>query len=415
MKAVVFRGVGDICIEEVLEPIIESDNDAIVRITASAICGTDLHMIRGTIPDMKSGTILGHEGVGVIEALGKNVRNFNIGERVVIAPTIACGYCSYCRAGYFAECDIANPNGKNAGVAFFGGPKSSGPFDGMQAEKVRVPYANVGMVKLPDNVSDDQAILLSDIFPTGYFGAEIADVKEGKIVAVFGCGPVGLCAIISSQLLGAARVIAVDRVPDRLQKARELGAEVINFDEEDPVKVIKKLTGGIGADRAIDAVGVDAEAPEEYGLSMLKNKIQGKARERKQQVKKIAPKQNPDGDLWQPGKAPTQAIEWAVDSVCKAGTIGIIGDYSPKVQNFPLGRASGKNLTLRMGTCHHRKYIPHLIELVASGVLDPTKILTKKKSLTHAIEAFEAFDLRKEGWIKVELKDGAEAKFEVEI
>ncbi|MCE3255771.1 MAG: fdh3 [Rickettsiaceae bacterium] len=406
MKAVVFRGVGDIRMEEVQPPQIENDNDAIVRLTASAICGTDLHMVRGTMPGMKPGTILGHEGVGVIEELGKNVRNFNIGERVVIASTIACGYCSYCRAGYYAECDNANPNGKDSGGAFFGGPENSGPFHGMQAEKVRVPFANVGMVKLPDNVSDEQAILLSDIFPTGYFGAEIADVKEGKIVAVFGCGPVGLCAIISSQLMGAARVIAVDRIPDRLQKARELGAEVINFEEEDPVKAIKKLTGGIGADRAIDAVGVDAEAPEERIISVLKDKVHGKDKEHKEQVKKAAPQQNPDGDLWQPGKAPTQAIEWAVDSVCKAGTIGIIGVYSQNVTNFPLGKASGKSLTLRMGTCPHRKYIPHLVKLVSSGVIDPNVIFPKQKSLTTAIEAFENFDLRKKGWIKVELKSG---------
>jgi len=352
---------------------------------------------------MKAGTILGHEGVGVVEKLGKNVRNFNIGDRVVIASTIACGYCVYCRAGCYSQCDNANPNGKEKGTAFFGGPKETGPFDGMQAQKVRVPFANVGMTKLPENVSDDQAILISDIFPTAFFGAEIADVKKGKIVAVFGCGPVGLFAIISSQLLGAARVIAVDRVPDRLKKARELGAETINFDEEDPVKTIKKLTGGIGADRVIDAVGVDAECRHGNFMDHMKDKLTGKEKKREQQLKEIAPKQNPDGDLWQPGQAPTQAIEWAVDAVCKEGTISIIGVYSQKVENFPLGKAMGKNLTIRMGNCPHHKYIPYLVNLVASGVVDPTKILTKQKALSSAIEAFEAFDQRKSGWIKVEL------------
>ena len=404
MKAVIFKDVGDIRLENVPEPTIKEDNDAIVRLTASAICGTDLHMIRGTMPGMKSGTILGHEGVGVVEKLGKNVRNFSIGDRVVIASTIACGYCVYCRDGYFSQCDNANPNGHSSGGAFFGGPKTSGSFDGMQAEKVRVPFANVGMVKLPDNVTDDQAILISDIFPTGYFGAKLADVKQGRIVAVFGCGPVGLAAIISAQLLGAGRVIAVDRIPDRLEKARELGAETINFDEEDPVKVIKELTGGIGPDRAIDAVGVDAEGPEEGVFTTLANNMSGKEKERQDQVNKIAPKQNPDGDLWRPGNAPTQAIEWAVDAVCKAGTIGIIGVYSSKVENFPLGKAAEKNLTLRMGTCPHRKYIPDLVKLVASGAIDPTKILTKQEPIDSAIEAFEAFDQRKAGWIKVELK-----------
>lgn len=404
MKAVVFKGVGDIRLEDVPEPEIKEENDAIVRLTASGICGTDLHMIRGTMPGMKPGTILGHEGVGIVEKIGKNVRNLKIGDRVIIPSTIGCGYCAYCRSGYFASCDNANPNGKfiDSGTAFFGGPKHSGPFNGMQAEKVRVPFANVGLVKIPDNVSDDKAILLSDIFPTGFFGAKLAEVKKGNVVAVFGCGPVGLFAIISAQLLGAGRVIAVDRIPDRLAKAQELGAEIINFEEEDPVKTIKKLTGNIGADRIIEAVGVDAECPSNM-LSTIKNKLQGKDKEHKEQVRKAAPKQNPDGELWNPGSAPTQSIEWAVDSVCKAGTIGVIGEYSSKVDNFPLGKAMGKSLSLNMGACNHRKYIPYLLELVASGSVDPTKILTNKAPLSSAIEAFEEFDKRSEGWIKVEL------------
>jgi len=191
MKAIVFRGIGDIRLDNVREPRIEQPNDAIVRLTASAICGTDLHMIRGTVSEMKSGTILGHEGVGIVEEVGPGVRNLTKGDRVVIPSTIACGSCSYCRAGYFAQCDQANPNGKDSGTAFFGGPKSSGPFHGLQAEYARIPFANVGLVKLPGEVSDDQAILISDIFPTGYFGADIAGIHEGSTVAVFGCGPVG--------------------------------------------------------------------------------------------------------------------------------------------------------------------------------------------------------------------------------
>src|SRR4051812_16971711 len=181
MKAVVFHGVGDIRLDRVAEPRIKDDNDAIVRLTASAICGTDLHMIRGTFPGMKPGTILGHEGVGIVEALGPDVRNFNVGDRVVITSTIACGNCAYCRVGYYAQCDKANPNGP--GTAFFGGPINAGGFDGMQAEKVRVPFAFVNMLKLPENVTDDQAILLSDIFPTAYFGAELAEVQPGNTVA----------------------------------------------------------------------------------------------------------------------------------------------------------------------------------------------------------------------------------------
>lgn len=405
MKAVVFKDVGEICLEEVPNPTIQKQNDAIVRITASAICGTDLHIVRGTMPGMRPGTILGHEGVGVVEEIGNNIRNFEMGDRVVIASTIACGYCVYCRAGYFAECDNSNPNGKSMGSPFFGGPENSGAIDGMQAEKARIPFANIGMIKLPDNVSDDQAILLSDIFPTGYFGARIANVKSGKIVAIFGCGPVGLASIISCQLLGSARIIAIDRIPDRLKKARELGAETINFDYEDPVETIKDLTGGIGVDRVIDAVGIDAEAPKEVLFSSIKDRLVGEEEDQKtkEQIDQIAPKQNPDGNVWQPGKSPTQAIEWAIDSVCKAGTIGIIGLYTPKVKNFPIGKATSKSLTIRAGTCPHRRYIPYLVQLVASGAIDPLKILTKQEPLSFAIDAFKAFDQRKSGWIKVKL------------
>src|SRR5436190_5550981 len=212
MKAVVFHEVGDIRLDEVRDPKLQEKTNAVVRLTASAICGTDLHMVRGTLTGMKSGTILGHEGVGIIEEVGDDVRNVRVGERVVIPSTIACGCCSYCRDGYFAQCDQANPNGAAAGTAFFGGPRASGPFHGLQAEYARVPFANVGLVRLPEEVSDDQAILVSDIFPTGYFGAELAEIEDGDTVAVFGCGPVGQFAIASAKLLGAGRVLAVDTV-----------------------------------------------------------------------------------------------------------------------------------------------------------------------------------------------------------
>ncbi|HEU5233365.1 MAG TPA: alcohol dehydrogenase catalytic domain-containing protein, partial [Terriglobales bacterium] len=191
MNAVVFRGVGDIRLENVPEPEIQKPNDAIVRLTASAICGTDLHMVRGTMAGMKPGTILGHEGVGIVEEVGSAVRNFKPGDRVVIPSTIACGNCSYCRQGYYSQCDKANPNGPDAGTAFFGGPQSTGPFDGLQAEYARVPFANVGLVKIPEGVSDDQAILISDIVPTAWMAAELAEICSGNTVAVFGCGPVG--------------------------------------------------------------------------------------------------------------------------------------------------------------------------------------------------------------------------------
>ena len=255
MKAVVFRGVGDIRLEDVAEPRIEAPTDAIVRLTATAICGTDLHFVRGTSGGMKAGTILGHEGVGVVEKLGGEVRNLREGDRVVIPSTIACGVCSYCRAGYYAQCDHANPNGKRAGTAFYGGPESAGGFAGLQAEKARVPFAHINLVKLPDAIDDDEAILLSDILPTAYFGADIANIHPGSTVAIFGCGPVGQLTIASAKLMGAGRVFAIDHVESRLELARSQGAEVIDFDREHPVETLLALTHDIGVGRAIDAGG----------------------------------------------------------------------------------------------------------------------------------------------------------------
>jgi threonine dehydrogenase-like Zn-dependent dehydrogenase len=400
MKAVVFRDVGDIRLDDVPEPRIEQPTDAIVRLTASAICGTDLHMVRGTFSGMVPGTILGHEGVGVVEQVGPDVRNLNVGDRVVIPSTIACGYCSYCRAGYYAQCDVANPNGPSAGTAFFGGPKESGPFNGLQAEKARIPFANVGLVKLPDEVSNDEAILLSDIFPTGYQGADMAHIKPGHTVVVFGCGPVGQFCILSAKILGAGRIFAVDTIPDRLAMARAQGAEVIDYNAEDPVETIKRLTGGIGADCVIDAVGVDANCPHHGPAAQ---KAQQQAQIFQQEQHQVAPKTNPQGANWHPGDAPSQVLQWAVQVVDKAGTISIIGVYPPTAQSFPIGQAMSKNLRINMGNCNHRKYIPSLIEIVQSGVVEPLGILTKTQRFSDAVAAYKAFDVRQPGWTKVEL------------
>lgn len=400
MKAVVFYGVGDIRLENVPEPKIIQPTDAIVRITTSSICGTDLHMVRGTMTGMQSGTIMGHEGVGIVEEIGSQVRNLTPGERVVITSSIACGYCSYCRAGYFSQCDNANPNGPRAGTAFYGGPKETGPFNGLQAEKARIPYANVGAVKLPDDVSDSQAIMLSDVFPTGYFGAERAEIKPGDTVAVFGCGPVGQFAVASAKLLDAGRILAVDHIPSRLEMARNQGAEIVNFDEEDPVKTILELTGGIGVDRAIDAVGVDAERPHRGPAA---GKADQMASFFDQELEEIAPEANLKGDYWRPGDAPTQALCWEVESLAKAGTLSIIGDYPEKVQYFPIGASMNKNLTLQMGNCNHHRYVPILIDMVQNGTVDPAEILTKVTAFDSAIEAYKAFDKRQSEWIKVGL------------
>ena len=341
MKAVVWHGIGDIRLDDVREPKIEAPTDAIVRITSSAIC-----------------------------------------------------------AGYYAQCDNANPNGPTAGTATYGAIKTQGPFNGLQAEYARVPFAHVNLVKLPRSVTDDQAIMLSDIFPTAYFGADMAEIEHGDIVVVFGCGPVGQFAIKSAQLFGAGRVLAVDANPSRLAMARAQGAEVINFDEEDPLEAIKELTGGGGPDRAIDAVGVDA-VHAHHGPAARAAAKQDK--EFAREVETVAPDAKPKSGF-APGDAPSQALRWTVESLAKAGTLSIIGVYPEQHEFFPIGKAMNKNLTVRMGNCNHRKYIPHLIELVESGVADPQQILTDVEPLTDVLSAYKASNERQPGWIKVELK-----------
>lgn len=401
MKAVVYHGVGDVRLDDVADPRVEKPDDVVVRLTASAICGTDLHFIRGTFPGMEKGTILGHEGVGIIEEVGRNVRNLKSGDRVVIPSTIACGNCVYCRAGYYSQCDVANPNGKSAGTAFFGGPKAAGGFHGLQAEFARIPYANGGLVKLPEEVSDDQAILLSDIFPTAWFGAEMARIKPGHTVAVFGCGIVGQFAIASAKLMNAGRIFAIDMIPSRLERALAQGAEIINFNEEDPVEMIMELTNGIGVDCAIDCVGVDAECAH-HGPATKKAK--NLKAEFDRELKYVAPEQNPDGKNWLPGNAPTQALRWMVESVAKAGTLSVVGVYPPNLMVFPIGQFMNKNLRLNAGNCHHRKYIPTLLERVRMGGFDPAQLISRHESMNSAIDAYREFDRREAGWLKVELK-----------
>lgn len=395
MRAVVFHGVGDLRLDEVPDPTIQEPTDAIVRMTRSAICGTDLHFVRGTVPGMAPGTVLGHEAVGVVEEVGSGVRNFREGDRVVVPSTIACGNCTPCKKGFFSQCNRANPNGPDAGTAFFGGPKASGPFPGLQAERQRIPYASFGLVKLPTEVDDDEAILLSDIFPTGWFGAALADVAPGQSVAVLGCGPVGQFAIASAFLRGAARVVAIDARPDRLEHAREQGAEVIDYQADDPVMAVRELTDGAGVDAVIDAVGVDANAPARASEA---EKAQGR-----QESERIAGPRRPQGDSWHPGDAPSQALVWAVEVVAKAGTVAVIGVYPPEARTFPIGKAMNKNLSVRMGNCNHRRYIPLLLERVRTGAIDPSEVVSQEQPLESAIEAYREFDLREPGWLKVEI------------
>ncbi len=400
MKAVVWHGIGDIRLDTVPDPTLQEPTDAIVRITRSAICGTDLHFVRGTMSGMQEGTILGHEAVGVVETVGDDVRGFSPGDRVIVCSTIGCGRCSYCRAGYYAQRDVANPNGPDAGTSFFGGPQGTGPVDGLQAEYVRVPFAGTTLVRIPDQVTDDQAVLLSDIFPTAWFGARLAGVSDGDTVAVFGAGVVGQFAVAAAKRQGAGRVLVVDGIETRLAAALEQNAEIIDFNREDPVEVIKHLTGGVGVDRVIDAVGIDAQRPKSGPAA---NTVAGDAEKFDAEQQVAAPDANPDGAQWVPGDAPSLASRWAVDAVAKAGTIGIIGVYAPEFDRYPIGQAMNKNLTLRMGNCNHRRYIPGLLDLVATGLVDPTAFTTQHEQPTSAIEAYETFDRREEGWLKTVL------------
>jgi threonine dehydrogenase-like Zn-dependent dehydrogenase len=399
MKAVIYRGVGDVALDNVPDPKMKEATDAIVRVTASAICGTDLHFLRGTFPGLKEGRILGHEAVGIVEETGKSVRNFRKGDRVVIPSTVGCGSCGYCRAGYHSQCDVANPNGPGGGTVFFGGPEAAGGLDGLQAEFARIPFAGTNLVRLPDEVTDDQAVLMSDILPTSYMAAVMAEVKPSDTVAIFGCGPVGLFAITCAQHLGAGRVFAIDNVESRLEMARSHGAEVIDFDKEDPIKILKELTRGSGPDRTIDAVGVDAAPPARRAGTDSET-----ASQFKKELKEIQTEGASKNKVFQPGGAPSQALKWAIESAAKAGTVSVIGVYSAAVQNFPIEQVLEKNLTLKAGNCNHRRYMPEMIELVRSGVIRPEEFLTQREPLQSAIDAYRSFATHDRGWIKVKLE-----------
>ena len=404
MKAAVVHSFDSpLTIEDVPVPQ-PGPEQVLVRIEAAGLCHTDIHAARGEWPVKPSPPFIpGHEGVGIVEEVGPNVRNLRPGDRVVVPSTVGCGHCSYCRAGYYAQCDNANPGGRTAGTCFFGGPAAAGGLKGLQAEYARVPFAHVNLVKLPGSVPDDQAIMLSDIFPTAYFGADLAEIEHGDIVVVFGCGPVGQFAIRSAQLLGAGRVLAVDANASRLDMARAQGAEVIDFDAEDPLEAIKELTGGAGPDRAIDAVGVDA-VHAHHGPAAAKAAKQAKDFER--EVEQVAPDAKPRSG-YAPGDAPSQALRWAVECLAKAGTLSIIGVYPPAHEAFPIGQAMNKNLTIQMGNCNHRKYIPHLVELVEAGAVDPRQVLTQVEPMTDVLSAYQAFNDRRPGWVKVELRPAA--------
>lgn len=400
MRAVVFHAPGHISLDQVPDPRIQQPTDAIVRITTTAICGTDLHAVRGSMPGMVPGTILGHEGVGEVVEVGSSCRNFAPGDRVLVSSTVACGNCPYCRRAEYSQCDVANPNGPSAGTCFFGGPQGTGPVDGMQAEYVRVPFAATTLVRLPDDVSDEDGVLLTDVFPTAWFGARLAAVAPGDTVAVYGAGPVGQLAAVSARVQGAGRVLVVDGVASRLETARWHNFETVDFNREDPVEVIRDLTGGVGVDKVIDAVGIDAQAPRRGPAARTTER---EAAQDAAEQQAAAPDARPDGPRWCPGDSPAQVGRWAVETVAKAGTIGVIGVYVAPFSSWPIGAAMMRNLVVRMGNAPHRRYIPELVQLARTGAVSPSDFISQHQPVEHAVSAYQSFEQREVGWLKTTL------------
>ena len=388
MKAVCWHGAHDVRVETVPDPKILNPRDAIIKVTSTAICGSDLHLYEGNIPTMESGDILGHEFMGEVVETGKEVKNLKQGDRVVVPFTIACGGCFFCNKDLWSLCDNSNPNSWMA-EKFYGHSPSGlfgyshllGGYAGGQAEYVRVPYADVGPLKVPDGLEDDKVLFLTDIFPTGYMAAENADIEEGDTVAVWGCGPVGQFAIRSAYMLGAARVIAIDRFPERLKMAQEQGkAEIINYEKVDAGEALKEMTGGRGPDRCIDAVGMEAHGTDAMAAY--------------DQVKQ--------GLKLETGK-PT-VLRQAIVACRKGGTVSIPGVYGGFVDKVPLGAIVNKGLTLRSGQTHVQKYLQPLLERIQEGEIDPSYIISHHMSIDDAPKGYKMFRNKEDNCTKVVLK-----------
>jgi threonine dehydrogenase-like Zn-dependent dehydrogenase len=389
MLANCWEGPQHVKVEQVPDPRILNQSDAIVRITSTAICGSDLHLFNGFVPTMERGDILGHEFMGEVMEVGKNVKKLKVGDRVVVPFPIACGECWSCKNDLWSLCENSNPNAwiaekmmghSPAGV--FGYSHMLGGFAGGQAEFARVPFADVGPLKVPDDLSDEKVLFLSDIFPTGYMGAEMCGIKRGDTIAVWGCGPVGQFAIASAKLLGAERVIAIDRFPYRLKIARErAGADVtINYEETSVMEALKELTGGRGPDACIDAVGLEAHAP---GIHGLYDKAKQSMR---QEADRIA------------------ALRQAILACRNGGTVSIIGVYSGFDDKFPLGSVMNRSLTIKTGQCHVHRYMKPLLEHIEKGDIDPSFVITHKMKLEDAPVGFDIFTQKEDDCLKVVLK-----------
>ena len=388
MKALTWHGRHDMRVDNVPDPKIEEPTDVIIRVTSSGICGSDLHPYNGFAPGMKAGDILGHEPMGVVVEVGSAVKKLKKGDRVVVPFTISCGSCFFCDRDLYSLCDESNPNADQAREAMghspaglFGFGHMLGGFSGGQAEYLRVPYADVGPIVVPDGIPDDQVVFLSDIFPTGYMAAENAQIEKGDTVAIWGCGPVAQFAMQSAWMFGAGRVIAIDSVPERLAMAREHGkAETIDYTEGDVVDKLIELTAGRGPDRCIDCVG--AEAHGSGALSGAAESVRETLR-----LEDDRP----------------YVLQQALMACRKAGTVSIPGVYFSDVK-LPMGAAMNKGLTLKMGQTHVQHYLEPLMGKIVSGDIDPSFVITDEVPLDKAPEAYATFAERKDGCIKVVLK-----------
>jgi len=388
MKAVCWCGTGSMHVEQVPQPRILNPRDAIVRITLTAICGSDLHLYDGFIPTMENGDIVGHEFMGEVVEVGKGITNLRPGDRVVMPFTISCGHCFFCRKQMFSLCDNSNPNAWIAetlygysGAGLFGYSHMMGGYAGGQAEFVRVPFADVGPFKVPEKLTDEQVLFLSDIFPTAYQAAENCGIQAGDTVAVWGCGPVGLLTIKCAYLLGAERVIAIDRFSERLRMAHDkAGAETLNYEQTDVREALTEMTGGRGPDACIDAVGLEAHGPGLYGLyDRAKTAL-----------------------MMETDRA--YVLRQAIQACRKGGTVSIPGVYGGVIDKMPIGAAFGKGLTMRMGQTHVQKYMPSLLELIAKGSMDPSFIITHRGRIEDAPHLYKIFRGKQDECIKCVLR-----------
>src|SRR3954466_8729815 len=385
MKAVCWEGKKNVQVLSVPDPSIINPRDAILKITTTAICGSDLHLYDGYIPTMEKGDILGHEFMGEVVELGSAVKNLKKGDRVVVPFTIACGHCFFCQRDLWSACDNSNPNASTAelmygfsGSGLFGYSHMMGGYAGGQAEYVRVPFADVGPIQIPDELSDEQVLFLSDIFPTGYMAAENCNIQPGDTVAVWGCGPVGQLAIKSAYLLGAERVIAIDHVPARLRMAAEEGkAETLNFDDEHVYQKLVEMTGGMGPDPCIDCVGLEAHGTTIDALYDRAKTALYLATDR------------------------SHALRQAIRACRKGGTISIPGVYGGFLDKFPFGAAFSKGLTFKMGQTNVQKYLRPLLKLIQDGKIDPSFVITHRLSLADAPNGYDTFKNNQDECIKV--------------